>query len=396
MNQRHLFAMARKEWRHITRDPLTIFLLAIGPVLMLILMSYAMATDVENVPLIVLDQDGSPQAAELTAQLDATNVLDVSDHVDDMDAIHSKIERRKARLALVIEPGFADQVTTLAGLTSLENEPPRFRFVIDGTDPISAEIAIETALTTSEAYVIEQAHAALDAQLEAGADPATIEALRAELDAPIIADVTSRYNRDLKAVWDLVPALIAVVLVLPGISIATVIARERDLGTLEALVATPVNRMAILLGKALPYVAVTLINVVLMYAVARLAFNVPFRGNLALWLALNALYSFATLAVGLLFSILIRSQEAALWAAMMFFLFPGILLSGMFFPVEVFPFLVKLETLELPVVSGVLINRGIFLQGVGPRELWWNIALLLVIAVEGFEFAGRLFKKRIA
>jgi ABC-2 type transport system permease protein len=97
-----------------------------------------------------------------------------------------------------------------------------------------------------------------------------------------------------------------------------------------------------------------------------------------------------------LFSILIRSQEAAMWAAMLFFLVPGMLLSGLFFPVEVFPFIVKLETLELPVVSGVLINRGMFLQGVGVRALWWNILLLLIIAIEGFEIAGRLFKKRIA
>ena len=133
-----------------------------------------------------------------------------------------------------------------------------------------------------------------------------------------------------------------------------------------------------------------------MYVVARVVFGVPFRGNLLLYLALSSLYVFATLAIGLIFSILIKSMEAALWASMLFFLFPGMLLSGMFFPVEVFPFIIKLETLELPVVSGVIINRNMFLQGVGARALWWNIVLLLIIAVEGFEIAGRLFKKRIA
>ena len=196
--------------------------------------------------------------------------------------------------------------------------------------------------------------------------------------------------------WDLVPAMIAVALVLPGMSISTVIARERSEGTLEALVATPINKHAILLGKSLPYMLTALINVILMYGVARVVFGVPFRGNLILYLALSSLYAFATLAIGLLFSILIKSMEAALWASMLFFLFPGMLLSGMFFPVEVFPFIVKLETLELPVVSGVLINRGMFLQGVGLRTLWWNALLLLIIATEGFEIAGRLFKKRIA
>jgi ABC-2 type transport system permease protein len=136
--------------------------------------------------------------------------------------------------------------------------------------------------------------------------------------------------------------------------------------------------------------------VFLMYAVTRVLFGVPFRGSLLLYLALSGLYVFATLAVGLLFSILIKSEDAALWASLMFFLFPGMFLSGMFFPVQIFPTLVKLETLELPVTSGVRINRGMFLQGVGMRVLWWNVVLLLIIALEGFEIAGRLFKKRIA
>ena len=114
--------------------------------------------------------------------------------------------------------------------------------------------------------------------------------------------------------------MIAVALVLPGMSISTVIARERSEGTLEALVATPITKQAILLGKSLPYVATSLVNVILMYVVARAVFNVPFRGNLAIYLILSSLYVFATLAIGLLFSILIHSMAAALWASMLFFL----------------------------------------------------------------------------
>jgi ABC-2 type transport system permease protein len=393
MNRRHISAIARKEWLHITRDPLTIFLLAIGPVLMLILISYAMATNVKNVPTVVYDQDQTPQSKALVSQLNANKTLHVIGYVDSPQAYERKLERRQARVVVIIEQGFAQQIMTpSAALTS----PPKYRFIVDGTDPISAETATEAALTVGQQYVTDEISAQLDAELAAGADPATISQYRQQLEVPIKTTVENRYNPDLKAVWDLVPAMIAVALVLPGMSISTVIARERSEGTLEALVATPIDKHAILLGKSLPYMLTALINVILMYVVARVVFGVPFRGNLILYLALSSLYAFATLAIGLLFSILIKSMEAALWASMLFFLFPGVLLSGMFFPVEVFPFVVKLETLELPVVSGVLINRGMFLQGVGLRTLWWNALLLLIIAAEGFEIAGRLFKKRIA
>lgn len=398
MKIRHIWAMARKEWLHIVRDPLSIFLLAIGPVLMLVLVGYAMAADVKNVPTLILDQDNSPQSAALVERLDHARTLNVIGYISDEQTAEDKLERRDARLVVIIEPGFGEQVQDPTWLASQDTQKlrPRLRFLLDGTEPVSAETAIEAALNESSTFLTTELNAALDAQLAAGADPNAVEALRRFLKAPINTKIENRYNPNLKAVWDLVPALIAVVLTLPGMSISTVIARERTLGTFEGLVATPISKQAILLGKAIPYAAIALLNVLLMLVVARVMFGVPFRGSLILYLALSSLYVFATLAVGLLFSILIHNMEAALWASMLFFLFPGMLLSGMFFPVEVFPFVVRIETLELPVVSGVIINRGMFLQGVGLRELWWNILLLLIIAVEGFEIAGRLFKKRIA
>lgn len=396
MKRRHIYAMAKKEWLHIARDPMTIFLLAIGPVLMLLLISYAMATDVKNVPTVIYDQDHTSQSAALVEYLNADAVIDITKHVDSEDTYKRQLEQRAARLVVIIEAGFGEQISTLEGLQSFETTKPKFSFIVDGTDPISAETVLETAMTESEAFVLQQLNILLDTLLDAGANPDLIATYRQQLRAPIEVHVENRFNPELKAIWDLVPAMIAVALVLPGMSISTVIARERSEGTLEALVATPITKQAILLGKSLPYVATSLVNVILMYVVARAVFNVPFRGNLAIYLILSSLYVFATLTIGLLFSILIHSMAAALWASMLFFLFPGVLLSGMFFPVDVFPLIVKIETLELPVVSGVLINRGMFLQGVSLKDMWWNALLLFIIAIEGFEIAGRLFKKRIA
>ena len=151
MNRRHISAIARKEWLHITRDPLTIFLLAIGPVLMLILISYAMATNVKDVPTVVYDQDQTPQSKALVSQLNASKTLHVTGYVDSTQGYERKLERRQARVVVIIDQGFAQQLTTPStALTS----PPKYRFVIDGTDPISAETATEEAVTISEQYVV--------------------------------------------------------------------------------------------------------------------------------------------------------------------------------------------------------------------------------------------------
>lgn len=399
MNLRHLAAIARKEWRHISRDAMSIFLLGIGPVFMLIITSYAMATDVSNVPVAVYDQDQSAQSAALIARLDATATLNVTEHVASLDALDDHIEHRRVRLAVIIEPGFSQQVSTPGGVMSIYERGPALRLIVDGTEPISAETAIEAALNTTNNFVTEGARELLSGSVASAssAQPnGSATALATRLEAPIEIATENRYNPDLKSLWDLVPAMIAVTLSLPGISISTVIARERSQGTLEGLFATPLDRRAILLGKAIPYIGLALLNVALMLVVARVVFGLPFRGSLPLYLGLSTLYMLATLAIGLLFSILIKSMEAALWASMLFFLFPGMLLSGMFFPVEVFPTVLQIGSLEVPATTGVLINRGIFLQGADLRDLWWAALLLLVLAVEGFEIAGRLFKKRIA
>lgn len=395
MTRRHILAIARKEWLHITRDPMTVFLMGIGPVLMLVLISYAMATDVKNIPVVVFDQDQSEQSIALVDQLDQNSVLSVTAQAYSLDDVSSMIERRDARVAVIIERGLGEQYSNVPGIVSIFAEGPAFRFVVDGTEPISAETSIEAALKESVDFTTKQVQEVLDSADRANTVPGQEQLLRSLIENPINLSVENKYNPDLKSLWDLVPAMIAVMLSLPGMSISTVIARERSQGTLEALVATPINKHAILLGKALPYAALGMANVVLMYVVARALFGLPFRGNLLLFLAVSAVYVFATLAIGMLFSILIPSIEAALWASMLFFLFPGMLLSGMFFPVDIFPLALKIGSLEVPATNGVLINRGMFLQGTDLTVLWWNVLILLVLAVEGFEIAGRLFKKRI-
>jgi ABC-2 type transport system permease protein len=143
MKTRHIGAIARKEWLHIVRDPLSIFLLAIGPVLMLVLVGYAMAADVKDIPTLILDQDGSPQSAALVERLDNTQTLHVIGHIPDEQTAEDKLENRAARLMVIIEPGFAEQTQDLARLVSLDTQAirPRLRFIIDGTDPVSAEAA---------------------------------------------------------------------------------------------------------------------------------------------------------------------------------------------------------------------------------------------------------------
>ncbi len=404
---RHTFAIARKEIWHIIRDPISLFLVGFGPVIMLIIISYAFAVEVRDVPTLVLDLDRTEASRELIERLDATEVLDVIGTADDMSGVERAMDARMARVAVVIDRGLEamfpapsgdllGMVAQLAALAQVGDRGLPVSYIVDGTEPISAETAIETAIKETNAFLVERARALLDMLPSSMQNLPEVQRAREQLETPIALEVITHYNPEEKTLWDLVPAMIAIVLTMPAMSVATVIAKERDQGTLEFLVATPAARLAILTGKMLPYVLIGVFNVLLMYLAAVGVFGLPFRGNLLLYVALMALYEFACLAIGLFFSIVIPNQEAALWVSLMFFLFPGFFLSGMFFPIVAMPLEMRMEAMSFPVSGGVFISRSLFLQGVGLDVVWWAVGILIYVGAIMLALSVLFFKKRIA
>jgi ABC-2 type transport system permease protein len=194
----------------------------------------------------------------------------------------------------------------------------------------------------------------------------------------------------------MVPGLISMMLGFPALSVALALAREREHGTLEQILVTPVRRAEFLLGKMLPYIAVGLINVIAMPLIARLTFHIPFHGNPLLFLLLSAVFLFAIVGMGIVIGVFMRTQPAALALSFLLIFFPGFFMTGIFFPIASMPAEVRMEAMSLPGTHYATITRGIFLTGVGLPVLWPNVLALLAMGIAFTAAAGLFFRKKLA
>jgi ABC-2 type transport system permease protein len=208
--------------------------------------------------------------------------------------------------------------------------------------------------------------------------------------------VRTWYNPSLKPKNDLIPGLISLVLGFPALSVALTLAHEREHGTLEQLLATPISRIEILLGKMIPYIVVGLFNVVMIPILAMLWFRIPFNGNFVLFFFLSVIFLFAMVSMGIIIGVFMRTQAAALALSFLLIFFPAFFMTGIFFPIESMPEIVRLEALGLPGTHYAIITRGVFLTGVGLDILWPYAAMLFGLGLAFTGVAALFFRKRLA
>ena len=376
MSLRHLVAVAQKEVAHILRDPWTLFLVLFTPLLILIVMAYSITAEIRHVPIAVLDQDRSQASRSFINQVTAGIDLDLYGHVQRLDEIDSLLTRGVIKGAVVIPPTFSEDIASLQGMP--------LQIIIDGTEPESGGFAVEQIGRRAEEF----ANNLLAGQLGPGGS--SLESMQ-----PIDLRVRAWFNPSLEPRVDLIPGLISLVLAFPALSVALTLAREREHGTLEQLLATPIGRGELLLGKIAPYVVVGLANVVLMTGVAMLWFKVPFNGNFGLFFALSAIFMFAVLSMGVLVGVFMRTQAAALALSFLLLFFPAFFLTGIFFPIVAMPEIARLEAMGLPGTHFAFITRGVFLPGVGLEVLWPYAVMLLVLGIGFSAVAALFFRKKI-
>jgi len=371
---RHLRAVIRKEINHILRDWTTFVLVLLAPVLLLFLMAYALTVDIEHVPIAVLDYDRSSTSRAFIQRITEGDDLDLYAVVDSLSDIENLLMHGEIKAALVVNPTFEDDLLSLRGMP--------LQIVIDGTEPESGGFAVDHIGGRAEEFVGE---------LLAG----QIQFLGSSLDSlqPIDLRVRTLYNPALKPRVDLIPGLISMVLGFPALSVALTLAHEREHGTLEQVVATPVGRAELLLGKMIPYIIVGLVNVVVIPALARLVFHIPFNGSFPLFFVLSAVFLFAILSLGMIVGVFIRTQPAALALSFLVIFFPGFFLTGIFFPIASMPEMMRLEALGLPGTHYAIITRGVFLTGVGLDVLWPYGVMLIGLGL-AFTAVGALFFRK--
>jgi ABC-2 type transport system permease protein len=376
MNFRHVWAVTRKEFNHIIRDKGTLFLVLFTPILILLLMAYALTVDIKHVPVAVLDFDRSQLSRSFIQQITAGQDLELVAYAESMQEIETMLLKGQIKAALIIGPGFAQDLQALKGLP--------IQVIIDGTEPNGGYFAVENISRRSEQFILDRLSAYLQS---AGLSMETLQ--------PLDMRIQTWFNPDLKPRNALIPGLISMVMGFPALSVALAMAREREHGTLEQLLATPIKRTDLLIGKILPYIFFGLINVILIPLLSIAWFHISFNGSFLLYIALTAVFLFSVLSMGMVVGVFMRSQAAALALSFLVIFFPGFFLTGIFFPLNSMPELVRMESLALPGTHYAIITRGIFLPGVGLEVLWPYLVMMIIL---GFAFTGvaaLFFRKKL-
>jgi ABC-2 type transport system permease protein len=376
MSLRHIWAVSRKEMQHIFRDTSTLILVLFTPTALLLLMAYALTVDIKHVPLAVLDMDRTQTTRDFIQQVTAGQDLDIAAYASSMSDVEDMLVRGQVKAALIISSGFTRDLQAFRGLP--------LQVIIDGTEPQSGNFAVDHIASRAQAFVTD----ALASQLRA-------VGLTAEALQPLDVSVRTFYNPSMKPRNALIPGLISMVLGFPALSVALTLAHEREHGTLEQLMATPVGRAELMLGKLLPYILVGMLNVLFMPALAVAWFRVPFNGNFLLFLGLSAVFMFAELAMGIVVGVFMRTQPAALALSFLVVFYPGFFLTGIFFPLAAMPEEVRLEALSLPGTHYAIITRGVFLQGIGLEVLWPYVVMMAFLGVAFSGVAALFFRKRL-
>ena len=376
MSLRHIWAVTRKEFNHILRDRTTLVLVLFTPTLILLLMAYALTVDLKHIPIAVLDYDRSQTSQTFIQQITAGQDLDLYASATSMDEINSMMLHGQIKAAIIISPGFAANLQALKGLS--------IQVIIDGTEPQGGEFAVQHISQRTEKFINQ----ALTSQLRAqGIELDTLQ--------PLDVRMQTWFNPDLKARNALIPGLLSMVLGFPALSVALTLAHEREHGTLEQLLATPISRADLLLGKIIPYILVGLVNVVLIPLLSIAWFHISFNGNFLLFFGLSILFMFAVLSMGMIIGVLMQTQAAALALSFLLVFFPGFFLTGIFFPLVSMPEEARLESMFLPGTHYAIITRGVFLPGVGLDVLWPYAVMLVILGFAYSAVAALFFRKKL-
>jgi ABC-2 type transport system permease protein len=376
MSFRHFWAVTRKELVHIMRNPGTLLLIAFMPTLLLLLLAYALTSDIRNVPIAVFDQDQSQASSLFIQQLTAGGDLRLVASIKRPEDIETLFQNNRIKAAIILAPGFADDLIGLRGLP--------LQVLIDGTEPQSGIFALDHVVNRAQTFVVQQIAA------QFGGSNQAETALN-----PVDLRLRIWYNPDLKSSVAMIPGLLSMVIGLPGLSVALALAREREHGTLEQLMTTPIRRTELLLGKMSPYVLGGIVNVILTTLVARYWFDVPFKGNFLLFFILSIVFLFSILSMGMLIGVFIHTQPAALALSFLVVFFPGFFMTGIFFPITSMPEEMRMEAMSLPGTHYAIITRHAFLTGAGLDVLWPYGLALVGLGLAFTAVAALFFEKRL-
>ena len=371
-----IFSIVRKEFIQISRDPRTLAITFIMPIMLLFLLGYAATNDVRNIPLAVLDQSKSTQSRKLLDAFRATDYFKLAFEAGSEQELAHLIDGGKARTGLIIPPDYGDKVS--------RGQTVPVAFIIDGSDPTVAGGALSAATLLGQTQAVKLQVQRLSRQSLAGM-PTTAVDVRSQV----------WYNPDMVSAYFMIPAMIGMILqMMTTLLTATAIVRERERGTIEQLIVTPIRSWELIVGKLAPYVVIAFGDALEVLVLGTLWFHVPVRGSIGLLLTLAGLFVMATLSIGLFISTIAHTQQEAMLTTFMTIL-PTIFLSGFFFPVAAMPQFLQWLSVIIPLKYFLVIVRSILLKGIGVQLLWTETATLAVMGIVMMAVASSRFRKRL-
>ena len=371
---RRVMHLMRKELLELRADPRLFGIVIIAPILQLTILGYAATTDVQDVPVVVVDADRTAASRDLIARFEASDNFTIAGVVSSTNEIDQWLERGNAWMALNIPPQYGERLQ--------RRETVTIQVVADGTDSNSTNVALGYARILLAGY----------------SENLIAERLGGRAPEPLIsARVRVWFNPDLVSRDFMIPGIVALLLLVVTTNLsAMAIVREKEIGTLEQLNVTPLARWELIAGKLLPYALIGIVDVILVLVVAIWWFEVPMRGSIPLLFAMSLVYLLSTLGLGLFISTISTTQQQAMMTATFFFLTPMIYLSGFIFPIENMPEWIQPATYLIPLRYFLVILRGLFLKGVGLETFWPEALALLVWGVTILGLATLRSSKRLS
>ena len=365
--------MLRKEFIQMRRDRFTLAMLIGIPAIQLVLFGYAVQTEVRNVPTVVLDESRTAQSRRLVEMMRNTGNFEIVGTARNRDGVREAIERGEAAAAIIVPPEFASDLK--------RRRTAHAQMIVDAADPLSSSAAIGAAALAGARAGPELSGRTV---VPSGTPGAVID-----------VRVRPWYNPESESSHYIVPGIIGILLTLTLVSITSAaIVRERERGTLEQLVVTPIGKTSLMLGKTIPFAVVGYVQVTVILLLGKLLFDVPMRGSLPLLYLLAAPFIIASLGTGLFISALTRTQLQAMQLSF-FFIMPNILLSGFMFPRAAMPEVAQWIGAALPLTYFLTVMRGVLLKGVELSDLWQQALVLTGFAVLFVGLSVRKFHKTV-
>jgi len=368
--------IVRKEFIQFMQDRKMFGISIVAPILQLIILGYAATFDVSKIPIVVCDYDNSPSSREFIRKFTNTDYFRVARYTDDLKDVDEMLDCGSASVAVIIPVDFQKKL--------INGNVAQIMLIVDGTETSTANVGLNHASVIISQYM---QNIMVEALVKQGTR---------KIPARVMPEVRIWYNPELRSRNFMVPGVLGLLLmVITTILTSLAIVREKELGTLEQLIVTPIKPYQLIIGKFLPFIILGLVDVILVVFLTNLVFGLPVKGGVLVLLLLSLVFLMTTLGLGLFVSTISKTQQQAMMTAIFFCIMPMIFFSGFVFPIENMPTILRYVSYFLPLRYYFVIVRGLFLKGVGLNILWPQALALLIFGITILTLSSLRFHKKL-